>query len=546
LTTSQALDFAVLREPDPVLVARARVIGQSSIASSVLLSLFSPAHWWFGFSLTGLAFATYTPSHAVGSLMSVGISLSLIALYLGRGSGIVKPIWYLITIAMGIILFEYVTPTELPFAQYIRFLDPVENRDKIPPNGALCLGLASVAAILFCKGTDRAIRIAQTMAITICLIALLAIIGHGYAVESLYGVSDYSAMTLPGSLHYLSLGIALLCVKPDKGLLRIVVMPTAAGVMSRRLYTAVIVLPPILGFFALISSELWKWYNIPFAVSLLVLASMLLIAAVIALTSVRLERTDTLRVRAEQDLHASRERLRDLSAHIQVLQEEERVRIAREVHDELGQSLTALKMDVSMLTKQLPQTNEVERRTRSIMDLVNGTIRSVQRISAELRPSLLDDLGLAAALEWQAREFERRSGIDITLDLPGEDIVLSKDRSTAIFRIFQETLTNVARHSGASHVEVSLTRRDSEIVFTVHDDGIGLHEQTLTNRESLGVMGMRERASLVGGTLEITGYSGDGATVTVVMPIERSTDNATPIDDDIKTSPITFQHTEQA
>jgi signal transduction histidine kinase len=520
LATSATLDFSVMREPAPELVRRMRRAGKISVALAAIFSLFSPLHWFAGLAFWGVSFASYTPTHVLGSTLSVILSLSLLLLFEDRAIRLGRILWFMIAALMAVILLEYITPNELPIAPYIRLLDPAQNQDKIAPNGALSLLLGSLSAYLFSKHETRSTIVAQTIAIGISLVALFAIIGHAYSVQSLYGVSDYSALTLPGALHYLFLSLALLGVRPDGGLLRILVMPNAAGVMSRRLYTAVIFVPPVLGFFALVSSEIWGWYNIPFAIALLALASILLLAAVIAFTSLRLERTDILRAKAEQDLRDSRERLRDLSTHIQVLQEEERVRIAREVHDELGQSLTALKMDVAMLTKQLPKTDEIERRTHSILDLVNGTIKSVQRISSELRPSLLDDLGLAAAIEWQAREFERRSGIDIILNLPADEIPLSKDRSTAIYRIFQETLTNVARHSAASHVEVTLALQDNTVMFSVQDDGIGLRDTEL-NGHSLGIMGMRERAALAGGMLQIDGSSGDGTTITVSMPIDN-------------------------
>src|SRR5581483_186836 len=247
-------------------------------------------------------------------------------------------------------------------------------------------------------------------------------------------------------------------------------------------------------------------------------ASILFFAIVVTVTSRRLEWTDGFRISAERDLRDSRERLRELSAHIQVMQEEERVRIAREVHDELGQSLTALKMDVAMLGKQLAPSEEVERRMASMLDLVNGTIRSVQRISAELRPSVLDDLGLVAAIEWQAKEFEERSGIACILDLPTEDFTAQGAQATALFRIFQETLTNVARHAEASMVEVQLRKSMSQIELRVRDNGVGIDLDNLTNAESLGVMGMRERAALTGGTLTIESSPGAGMTVIVRMP----------------------------
>jgi signal transduction histidine kinase len=165
-------------------------------------------------------------------------------------------------------------------------------------------------------------------------------------------------------------------------------------------------------------------------------------------------------------------------------------------------------------------TDELERRTSSMIRLVNSTIRSVQRISSELRPSLLDDLGLEAAIEWQAREFEQRSGVACTLDLNASRLTIDAARSTALFRIFQETLTNIARHANAKHVDIRLSEEDGSVHLRVRDDGIGIESET--NSESLGIMGMRERALLAGGTLSIESEPESGTIVSVVMPVEEN------------------------
>jgi signal transduction histidine kinase len=529
---SHITDWTTVNESYDVFVRRARAIGQVLSWASFLVTLTVPVGWLLGVPILRPVNPTVTPTHVINSALGISLSLSIVLLYRGMPARWGWIAWTAIIVVASEVLVEYLTPGELPFAQSIRFLDPFSNVEKIPPNAAMCIWFLSLAALLLTLGRPLALRIGQGCCVAAGFIAALAIIGHAYTVEPFYilaspypreapyNMGNYSGMTVPGAVTYLLIAVSLLLLRSDRGMMRILTTRSSAGVMSRRLYTAVVFIPPILGFVALVSAEVWKWYDVPFAISLLALVIVLLFAAVVAVTSLKLEQVDISRVRAEQGLRASREQLRELSGHIQDMQEEERVRIAREVHDELGQSLTALKMDVAMLRNQLPMTDELERRTSSMIRLVNSTIRSVQRISSELRPSLLDDLGLEAAIEWQAREFEQRSGVACTLDLNASRLTIDAARSTALFRIFQETLTNIARHANAKHVDIRLSEEDGSVHLRVRDDGIGIESET--NSESLGIMGMRERALLAGGTLSIESEPESGTIVSVVMPVEEN------------------------
>jgi signal transduction histidine kinase len=234
--------------------------------------------------------------------------------------------------------------------------------------------------------------------------------------------------------------------------------------------------------------------------------------------NVRLEQEVVDRTRAEQELRVSRQQLRDLAAHLQSVREQERTDVAREVHDELGQSLTVLKMDVHWLSQRMGATGGLQEKARAMSDTIDTTVQAVRRISAELRPRLLDDLGLSAAIEWQAREFEERSGIQCDIRFDPDDIVVDRERTTALFRIFQETFTNVARHAGASTVDVLLRRLPGEVELTVADDGRGITSGQADDPRSLGIAGMRERALALGGSLEIAGREGAGTTVRVRIP----------------------------
>ena len=217
--------------------------------------------------------------------------------------------------------------------------------------------------------------------------------------------------------------------------------------------------------------------------------------------------------------HAARQQLRDLASYLQNTREEERTRIAREIHDEFGQMITALKMDLSWLIKRLPQDEpELSRKADAMSETIDETLYNVRRISSELRPGILDDLGLAAAIEWQAETFSERSGILCELDLDEEGDDLDRQLATALFRILQEALTNVARHADASWVRVDLDVEPREVTLTVEDDGRGITQAELTDVESLGLMGMRERARALGGALTLEGRPSAGTTVIARIP----------------------------
>jgi PAS domain S-box-containing protein len=222
--------------------------------------------------------------------------------------------------------------------------------------------------------------------------------------------------------------------------------------------------------------------------------------------------------RAEQELRASSEQLRNLAAHLLSVREEERARISREVHDELGQSLTAVKMDLAWLAGRLPRRNgQMLKRIRSTRQLADSIIQSIRRISTELRPAVLD-LGLAAAVEWQVQEFEARSGIQCKVRLLTREVVAS-NASTAMFRIFQETLTNVARHAKATRAEVVLQKQRDRLVLLIHDNGRGFDQADPALSKSLGLLGMRERAAILGGRVNISSAPGKGTTVTAWIPL---------------------------
>lgn len=225
------------------------------------------------------------------------------------------------------------------------------------------------------------------------------------------------------------------------------------------------------------------------------------------------------RKQTEEDLRQSRLQLRELASYLESVREKERTRIAREIHDELGQSLTALKMELHWCIQRLPKDdNLLVEKAKKLPKLIDENIQMVQRISSELRPGLLDHLGLSAAIEWQAGQLRDRTGVKCDFVSEPEDIVLDQTRSTAIFRIFQETCTNIARHAHASKVEIVLKETPEEVALRVTDNGKGITENEISNPKSFGLMGIRERALSLGGDVEIVGDKNKGTTVRVRIP----------------------------
>lgn len=220
------------------------------------------------------------------------------------------------------------------------------------------------------------------------------------------------------------------------------------------------------------------------------------------------------------ELHKSRESLRELTAHLQSVREDERASIAREVHDELGQALLALSLDIHWVDKNLSAPDLILReKIKSILDLIDATVESVQRITTQLRPALLDDLGMEAAIPWYAGEFQQRTGIKCDTKVVLDGVSIDNDKNITIFRILQEALTNVGRHSGASHVNIFLEVKGGQFLMTIRDDGKGISNEQLHNRQSFGLQGMRERAMAFGGEVLINNNAGGGTVVILTMPL---------------------------
>jgi len=226
------------------------------------------------------------------------------------------------------------------------------------------------------------------------------------------------------------------------------------------------------------------------------------------------------REQAEMEFKRSQELFRNLSTHLQVVREEERTRIARKIHDNMGQALTALKIDLSWLNKRLADDQDrIREKLQSMITLINETIERVHNLSEDLRPGILDDFGLSAAIEWQAEEFQKRTGIECKSSAPSNEFDLNKEKSTNLFRIVQEALTNVIRHANATEVEINLNEKDSILLLEVVDNGKGITTAAITNPKSFGLIGIKERVHSLGGEVDIASTPNGGTRLIVKMRI---------------------------
>ena len=228
----------------------------------------------------------------------------------------------------------------------------------------------------------------------------------------------------------------------------------------------------------------------------------------------------------ENKIEESNLKLRALASHLQTIKEEERTNIAREIHDQLGQDLTVLKMDISIMLKELSNEEKsaglrnISSEFVTMMDTIDRLIKTVRKIATELRPDVLDKLGITEAIRWYAEEFEKRTTIQCLLDAEEADLSSEKEKEISLYRTFQETLTNIARHSGADKISIILKNQKSGLLLMIEDNGRGITQEELEKTSSLGILGMNERVLLMGGSFEIEGKQGKGTKVTIKVPLQ--------------------------
>jgi len=222
----------------------------------------------------------------------------------------------------------------------------------------------------------------------------------------------------------------------------------------------------------------------------------------------------------ELEIQQVNQQLRALASSLQNIREEERAEIAREIHDDLGQQLTAITLDTSWIGRRVQGQEELTRRIDNILVMLNDAMSSIRRISTQLRPSVLDDLGLIEALKWQAREFRKRYDIPIHLTCTETPPVLEPRAVTGLFRIFQETLTNIVRHAAATAITARLSIEGGQVVLSVTDNGKGFEPDAVKGKKTLGLLGMKERALMMGGICDISSSPGQGTTISVAVPLK--------------------------
>jgi signal transduction histidine kinase len=223
------------------------------------------------------------------------------------------------------------------------------------------------------------------------------------------------------------------------------------------------------------------------------------------------------RKRTEDELKSSLEQLHQLTKHIEKVREDERVAISRELHDDLGQALTAVKIDLELI-RQSVYNSETELKVKNVSALVSETIKAVQRLTSQLRPAIIDDLGIEAAIEWYTKEYAQRNGIEIILETDSGSFI-SPETSLIIFRIMQESLTNIARHSKATIVTISLILLDENLCFIISDNGTGITEAEINSKKSFGIIGMKERSASLGGNFEIQPGNDGGTIIKCMFPL---------------------------
>ena len=347
-------------------------------------------------------------------------------------------------------------------------------------------------------------------------VTVLAFVGYFYGVETLSRLKPYSAIAFNTVVASWLLCAGILFARPEHGVTAVFMSDKMGGLLARRMLPAA-VLGPLLGGWLCVLGQRAGFYGLGFGSALYATLLIVTFTGLVVWAATALNRADAERRQGAEALRQSNARLR-------AVREEERTRVAREIHDVLAQELTRLKLDISWLKRQLIQPVEgskqqmLQGKLAAMSELTDVAIGSVQRIATELRPVVLDSLGLCAAVEWQARDFEARTGITCRASVPEADLCLERDPATALFRILQESLTNVARHAGATRVDIELGCRQNWLSLRVRDNGRGIRPAELRDPRSVGLLGMRERATLLGGHCEISSESGRGTQVEARLP----------------------------
>lgn len=408
---------------------------------------------------------------------------------------------------------------------------------RLAPNTAVAFTFLGLA-LLFPKSRVGRSRLSELFSLPVLLISFLSIVGYSYKAEPLYGFGSYSSMSLQAAIFLAALSIGVLWSRSDYGIMSLVLSHDAGGIVARRLLLATIITLPLLGWLH-IQAETYGILPTHFGTALLVIISVLVFAFMIVQAAYILRELDIKRKLAEESLlrsHAELESLvslrtislRHLSMRLMRLQDEERRKIARELHDGLGQFLASLAINLDRIAKQSPTSAGLVTESRAMLDQAISEMRTLSHL---LHPPLLDEVGFASAATWFVEGFSKRSGIQMKLDLPSTLPRLPQSLELGLFRVLQESLTNLHRHSGSPRGDVCMHITKEILCLHIRDYGKGIPATVLERwRDSgiagVGLAGMKERVSEFGGKLEIMN-PGDGTLVQVTVPLSEILESLT-------------------
>lgn len=419
-------------------------------------------------------------------------------------------------------------------AQWVR---PNVLPGRFAPNTAIAFAFLGLALLFPAIRVGRS-RLSELFSLPVLLISFLGIVGYAYKAEPLYGLGSFTSMSLQAAIFLAVLSIGVLWSGSNYGIMSLVLSQDAGGIVARRLLLATIITLPLLGWLH-IQAEAHGILPTHFGTALLVIVSVLVFAFMIVQTAYILRDLDVKRKQAEDSLlrsHAELESLvslrtislRHLSMRLMRLQDEERRKIARELHDGLGQFLASLAINLDRIAMQSPASAGLVSETRALLDQAISEMRTLSHL---LHPPLLDEVGFASAATWYVEGFSKRSGIQMKLDLPSTLPRLPQSLELGLFRVLQESLTNLHRHSGSPRGDVCMQITKEILCLDIRDYGKGIPAPVLERwRDSgiagVGLAGMKERVSEFGGKLEIKN-PGDGTLVQVTVPISEIMESLT-------------------
>ena len=416
-------------------------------------------------------------------------------------------------------LFEYIAGRDFGIDQiFVQDLTTRWAPGRPGVNSAFLFLVLSLALLL--GSSDRLSPwLAESFGLIVILGAFTVFLGYLYEAAELTNDASLTQMALHTAIGFMALGMGVLSRDTSGPVMQVLTSAAPGGSLARKLLPRLIILIVVMGALRL-TAERKGWFGLELGLSLFVLMTAIAITFVTVRYARVIDEAQASRMSAELKLRDAFAQVRTLAGTAEKSREAERTRIAREIHDELGQALTGVKMDLAWVRSRLPQDAAIHERFDAMGALLEDAVQIGRRISSDLRPGVLDDLGLVAALQWQAREFTKRTGIAVRIDAP-EDVPVPDERATAAFRICQEALTNVSRHSGATRVQIEVTGQDHMLSLVIRDTGKGF--EMARKEGSFGLLGMQERAETWGGNVRVESAAGAGTTVTLSLPLGEAT-----------------------